>query len=456
MNLSDLWRWDGTVDRRTYLFWGLGLAAFKYNLDRLIAGVGFGREWLFFHYYEVPLDGPLTALSGPDAVMYGTMALVAIPFVWTGMVLTIRRLRSARLPLWLAALFFVPLVNLLFFLVLSAVPAAATEPATPKRGFLDRFIPESKTGSAALAIAVTGLLGVALTLFSVQGLQQYGWGLFVGVPFTLSLVAVLIYGYHRPRDLGSCMAVGMGTVAMLAGLLIALMVEGIVCLAMAAPIGALLGLLGAILGWALQSRLGQRHHLTGLALLLFLPVLMGAEARTAAQAPLIAVTTAVTIQAPPEVVWKHVVSFSELPEPTHWIFKTGIAYPQRATITGTGVGAVRRCEFSTGPFIEPITRWEEPRLLAFSVQSQPKPMKEISLHPNLEAPHLDAFLVCERGQFALTRTADGGTRLEGTTWYRHRIWPVAYWRLYSDEILHRIHGRVLHIRTLSEDSRHHD
>lgn len=27
--------------------------------------------------------------------------------------------------------------------------------------------------------------------------------------------------------------------------------------------------------------------------------------------------------------------------------------------------------------------------------------------------------------------------------YRHRLWPSAYWRLWSDAIIHRIHMRVL-------------
>ena len=40
-----------------------------------------------------------------------------------------------------------------------------------------------------------------------------------------------------------------------------------------------------------------------------------------------------------------------------------------------------------------------------------------------------------------------GTRLEGTTWYQHGLWPSQYWRLWSDAIIHKIHLRVLrHIR----------
>jgi hypothetical protein len=41
--------------------------------------------------------------------------------------------------------------------------------------------------------------------------------------------------------------------------------------------------------------------------------------------------------------------------------------------------------------------------------------------------------------------------LEGTTWYRHGLWPAEYWRWWSDAIIHRIHLRVLrHVRMLAE------
>jgi hypothetical protein len=67
--------------------------------------------------------------------------------------------------------------------------------------------------------------------------------------------------------------------------------------------------------------------------------------------------------------------------------------------------------------------------------------------------HLDNFLVSRRGQFLLTPLPDGRTRLEGTTWYVHSLWPAAYWQAWSDFIIHRIHERVLiHIKRLSEEA----
>ncbi|MGH7221754.1 MAG: hypothetical protein ACRELF_00845, partial [Gemmataceae bacterium] len=128
----------------------------------------------------------------------------------------------------------------------------------------------------------------------------------------------------------------------------------------------------------------------------------------------------------------------------------GIAYPQRAEIHGTGVGAVRHCVFSTGTFVEPIDVCDPPSRLRFRVTEQPEPMHEwspYSIHP----PHLHHYLVCREGQFLLEALPGGRTRLIGTTWYSNRMWPAVYWNLWSDTIIHRIHLRVLkHIQQLAE------
>ena len=104
---------------------------------------------------------------------------------------------------------------------------------------------------------------------------------------------------------------------------------------------------------------------------------------------------------------------------------------------------MRRCRFSTGDFVEPITVWDAPRRLAFSVREQPVPMKELSPWGGVHPPHLDGFLRSRRGEFRLERLAGGRTRLVGTTWYENRMWPAAYWRAWSDTLIHRIHLRVL-------------
>ena len=68
--------------------------------------------------------------------------------------------------------------------------------------------------------------------------------------------------------------------------------------------------------------------------------------------------------------------------------------------TVSEVVASENPDFSTGAFVEPITAWEPPHRLAFSVQSTPPPMDELSFR-EVTPPHLEGFFVSRRGEFRL-------------------------------------------------------
>ena len=53
--LSDLWRWDGTIEHGTFLFWGMVLIAVKFNLDRLLAFGLLHSYWTIFDLEVVRL-----------------------------------------------------------------------------------------------------------------------------------------------------------------------------------------------------------------------------------------------------------------------------------------------------------------------------------------------------------------------------------------------------------------
>ncbi len=457
VRLSDLWRWDGTVGRGPYTLIGVVGFAIKHNLDRFIASAVFHRPWGAFNYVIPPGKAiQITSLPAGEARFLLTMVAAAFPFIWIGIALTLRRLRDVGFPTWLVAIFFLPVINLALFILLALIPSRGEEsfePGQPRLHFLGRFIPQTTFGSAVMAVLLTTLVGAVLTKWSLKTFSRYGWGLFVGLPFCLGLLSVLLYAYHRPRSRAACLSVALASVLLLGAALLALAVEGVICLAMAAPIGITLAVFGGGGGYLIQRRPAAAGGATAaiFTLLLSVPLLMGAEQAQNPAAPLFAVRTALEIDAAPERVWKNVVAFADLPEPREWIFRAGIAYPKKAKIFGEGVGAERHCVFSTGSFVEPIQVWDEPRLLKFSVTQNPPPMQEWTPYRYIRAPHLRGFLVSEGGQFLLTPLPGGRTRLEGTTWYRHHMWPAAYWRLWSDSIIRAIHLRVLkHIQRLSE------
>ena len=450
--LFDVWNWQGKVGRTRYLISGLLLLGIKHNLDRLVAAL-YGYPWRILNYWVSDIPTGIANITRREASFYALLIVIALPFIWIGTVLTLRRLRDANLPLWLVPLFFLPFFNLAFFIILVAIPSEAPRDREQLSSRFARWIPKGEFGSAALGVLVTAGLSVLITTLSANGLGSYGWGLFVGIPFFLGLNSVLIYGYHQPRSLGRCLLVALLSTALVGISLFAVAIEGLICLIMALPLAIVLALFGGFIGFVLQQRRSfsnQSLRVVSVGFLL-MPGLTLLEYSIGETPPVYAVKTSVVIEANAETVWSNVVSFAQLPPPTETIFKTGIAYPIRADIAGHGVGAVRHCVFSTGEFVEPITVWDEPRLLSYSVSGQPPAMEEVSIYSDLHPPHVEHYLISNRGQFELKSLPDGTTLLEGTTWYQNRFWPGVYWHLWSDAIIHRIHKRVLvHIKNLSE------
>ena len=296
------------------------------------------------------------------------------------------------------------------------------------------------------------LIGIAVgfTLIALAGRQaSYGWLLFLGVPFLTGFLAVVIYTWGERRRLGQCLWVSIWPFLGVAVLLLAWRIEGIICIATAAPIAVPVGLLGGYVGWLLQ------RHVAGIAvgacLLLIVPPGIvfghhGPEPRT------FAVSTSMIVEAPPETVWRYITEFPAIGTPAGLIFRAGVAYPVRTEIDGDGPGVARRCVLSTGVLNETVSAWEPPHLLRFRVDSMPPAMHELSPWRDIDPPHLHGFYVSRQGEFRLTPLPGGRTRIEGTSWYSHGLEPALYWRLWSDYVVHGVHRRVLeHIKALAEE-----
>jgi len=458
--LALLFGLSARVDRGRYARWGFGLMLAKYALDALIVWLGFRVVWTPLDYLNPVLSLRDRALGGPSAPWFHlAMGLWSLPFLWIGVGMTMRRAHDAGLSVWTALLFFVPGVNYATMLVLCALPTAAGEPSAGPEPTAERIgRADALLGNSLAALGVSTAIALLGVLVLGERLESYGLTLFFLVPFLIGAVGAHLF--NRPERQSLARTLGLVSLALLisCGLMLLLALEGALCIAMVAPLAWPVALLGAVFGRAAAGTAGRRAApAAGLApaalALIAVPALGALEAALTAPGAF-AETSSIEIDAPPAQVWPRVVSFSELPAPTWLPFRLGIAYPVRAVIEGTGVGAVRRCEFSTGAFVEPITAWDEPRHLAFDVRRHPAPMHEWSPYRELAPPHLEGFFRSVRGEFRLRELAGGRTRLEGRTWYELRLFPTAYWRLWSDLLVHRIHGRVLEqIRREAEGAR---
>jgi len=457
MTALELLGWQGKVRRGVYALVGCIGLAIKHNLDRFIA-LSFGERWSVWSYWA-PIErlSGLQALSANDKKFLFTLFVTAIPFIWIGLTMTIKRLRDAGQPTWLATLFFAPVINLIFFVVLAAYPSAGElpNPANANAPHASPFWPRSKWGSAALAVALSTIIGVLGAWAAISGLGSYGLSLFLALPFVMGYVSVWAHTRAHPRSYVDVLAVVSLSVFLAGAGILAIAIEGAICIAMAAPIAWFLALLGGSLAYVIHTEpgLGREQTSTFGAVLLALPLLMGLERAAPPEVPRFQVRTSIEIAAPPEVVWKRIIVFPPLAKPNEMLFRYGgLAYPIEARIQGEGLTADRECRFSTGSFKEPILAWETNKHFAFGVANEPLLMTETSPYGQIHVRHLeDHDFQPERADFFLTPLPNGGTRLEGTTTYQNKMWPGEYWRLYTDSIVHTIHRRVFeHVKQLAE------
>lgn len=462
---------QGRISRGVYAGVGLGLMATKYLVELAVIGAATGQVYRLMDFFSPLLASREKYVDAHTPWLPMAWLMWTVPFVWIAIAMTFRRAADAGVTRWFALAMLVPLLNFAVMLGMTLLPrredyedtaegdnplsAAYQSPASPSGQGEVAHVVQQHSGlrAALLGLAVGVTYTLVIMVFSVYGLGSYGAALFYGAPVVTGAAAAYVYNrpfrrrFTRTLTLACVVAVCCSAAFLLLGL------EGLICVVMALPILAPMMMLGAALGWLLArgAPRQQRRDDSGMVgALIILPVLAGVESAALRPAERL-LASEVIIAAPPDKVWDAVVEFPQIDAPPDWFFRLGIAMPQRARIVGHGVGAVRYCEFTTGAFVEPITAWAPGERLAFDVVDQPEPMYELTPYRHLHPPHLTGAFRSTRGEFQLIALPGGRTRLVGRTWYTLDLAPHAYWRVWTDQIVHRIHLRVLrHVRRVAE------
>lgn len=445
------------VGRREYALSGFGLALFKYSAEALVA-------WFIVGQFYSPLDfvNPLISSRAflRGAPTWAGMAWViwSLPFLWIAVSMSVRRALDAGISPWNGLWIFVPFVNLLLMIfILPWLPSvhrkSGLERADHAADEMSVNHPRHVTATLSSAlggIAVGALYGTVMLQLGGSVFEDLGEAMFLGTPFIAGVAAGYFLNLRTSYSHPASCFVAFLSVMLCFGALLLFAFEGAICILMAAPLVIPVGIVGAPLGKFLADRRRFRSGLIGA--LLIVPVWAALEQQVPRSNEFV-VTSTIDVAAPPKIVWQTVIAFPEITDEPGRLFRWGISCPQAARITGSGVGAVRECIFTTGTFVEPITTWDAPRKLAFDVREQPAPLFELSPYRDLHPPHLESAFRSTRGEFELVELPDGGTRLIGRTWYTLRIRPLEYWTIWTDWLIHRIHLRVLrHIESVAEGS----
>ena len=235
MKIRDLFTMQGRVSRAAYTLTGMVLTLIKHNIDRVLAMQIHQQSWGLMNYLTPlgMLNQPYP-LSAEEKRFLVTMALVAVPFIWAGVAMTVKRLRDAGVASRLVFLFFIPAVNVVFFLLLCLLPSREDQEMAAKGGWgiLETYLPNSKWGSGMLGTFAGAIFGTVLTLFSIRVLGGYGFTLFLAIPFFMGYFSAWLHCYRQPRSFGDCAFVAILSVVLTAVILVGIAIEGIFCILM--------------------------------------------------------------------------------------------------------------------------------------------------------------------------------------------------------------------------------
>jgi len=209
---------------------------------------------------------------------------------------------------------------------------------------ITKLIPTDDKKRKLFAVSSTVFISGLLTLWGIYGIGEYGIALFILTPIFIGAGSTILYGLSKGITKREAWLISRVTLAVFTIGLGVFAIEGLICIAMAAPFGLLLTWVGSLIGHAVLDRSPQNAPSVILILFCIIPSTAFIEKDIAPA--LTSVVTSIEIDAPPNVVWKNVIEFPQLKEPTDFIFKTGIAYPINAKIVGKGVGSVWQQQMS--------------------------------------------------------------------------------------------------------------
>ncbi len=305
-------------------------------------------------------------------------------------------------------------------------------------------------GYSALAGFVYGLAcRLMFTLhWNINWLSVMTLGFLMVMPLAVGFISVFLA--ERAGHRGPAVWLGLPavtTVALLVGSFV-LFWEGIICLTLLMPVAIIMAIIGGAVGGVCARRFGTTP-LVCVALLPF--VVAPIEHWIGPSEQIREVQTSIVIRATPTTVWSEIERVRPIrPEEQRfsWSQKIGFPRPIEATLSGTGVGAVRHATFAGGVlFVETVTDWDPERRLAFNIRADSAniPPRTLDEHVTIGGPYFDAL----QGEYRIETMQDGRILLHLSS--RHRlsttfnfyagVWTDAVMRDIQDNILYVIRNR---------------
>ena len=263
--------------------------------------------------------------------------------------------------------------------------------------------------AAVLQVVIFSVFaGIVVYLQETNADSFYGITLFVVLPALAGIIA----GATTPTVSTGLLAVLGGFVFCVASLLI-FSFEGVLCIWLAFPLIATLGVGGVFVGRYVNKLRGRSNGAVALLLSLLI-VGCSTLLEGSSLGEVHVVETIQDMPGEPQRTWETMVAIDEITGKKPLLLQLGLPVPQYCTIDGSGVGAIRTCYFDQGYIKERISVWDPPHRLVMSIVDVTLPGRD--------------WLQFIDASYELDAVGENETRIRRTTKIGSVLRPRVYWK----------------------------
>lgn len=227
---------------------------------------------------------------------------------------------------------------------------------------------------------------------------------------------------------------------------LAMGVEGMICVVMMTPVFFVMAALGGALAVLVRSIRNGRLRATAFVLVLVLPYAAGPlEQRVPQLQSRRVVENRIRIHADAATVWGQIIRVPAIrPQEyrTTFIHRIGFPRPIEATLSREGVGGVRQASFERGVlFRETVIDWVPQKRLSFTIAVDSIPTTTLDQHVTVGGEYFDVL----DGTYEIVPVAPGQVELR--LWSTHRLSTHfnGYAALWTDFVMRQIQGNILEV-----------
>ena len=138
---------------------------------------------------------------------------------------------------------------------------------------IEKILPTDDKKRKWISVGLTVIISGLLTLWGIYGIGQYGIALFILTPLFIGAGSTILYGLKKEITYKQAWQIGFLTLGVYTAGLLIFAIEGVICIAMAAPIGLLLTWIGSLIGYAIINKTPNNAPTTMLILIGIIPTM---------------------------------------------------------------------------------------------------------------------------------------------------------------------------------------